>query len=194
LSAILEDTRVLARLIDDLRTLSLVESGALQLHREPSDFGILAAETVASFRPQAQAAGVELSAVVAEDMPLLDIDPVRMREVLANLITNALRYTPAGGKIKVTGQANPAERQVIISVSDTGPGIPPETLPYIFDRFYKSGDSHGTGLGLAIARNLVVAHGGEITAQNNEGPASGATIRISLPLKFTDHSSRFKSQ
>jgi two-component system, OmpR family, sensor histidine kinase BaeS len=182
LGAILEDTHVLARLIDDLRTLSLAESGALQLHREPVDFSILAAETVASFRPQAEAAGVELNVVVAEELPLLEIDPVRMREVLTNLIANALRYTPAGGKIQVSGQAKPVDRQIVISVSDTGPGIPPEILPHIFDRFYKSGDSHGTGLGLAIARNLVVAHGGEIVAQNNEGPTPGATIRISLPL------------
>ena len=182
LGAILEDTRVLARLIDDLRTLSLAESGALQLHREPVDFSILAAETVASFHPQAEAAGVQINIDVAEGIPLLEIDPVRIREVLTNLITNALRYTPAGGKIQVSGQPNPAGGQVIISVSDTGPGIPPETLPHIFDRFYKSGDSHGTGLGLAIARNLVVAHGGEIVAQNNEGTGSGATIRISLPL------------
>jgi two-component system OmpR family sensor kinase/two-component system sensor histidine kinase BaeS len=182
LSAILEDTRVLARLIDDLRTLSLAESGALQLHREPVDFSILAAETVASFRPQAEAAGVDLNVVVAEEMPLLEIDPMRMREVLTNLIANALRYTPAGGKIQITGQPNPTDGQVVISVSDTGPGIPVETLPHIFDRFYKSGDSHGTGLGLAIARNLVVAHGGAIVAQNNEEPGSGATIQISLPL------------
>jgi len=182
LSAILDDTRVLARLIDDLRTLALAESGALPLHREPTDIGVLVGETVASFRPQARAAGVELSVVVAEDMPLLDLDPVRMREVLANLIANALRYTPAGGQVSVTGQVYQAEQRVIISVSDTGTGISPEILPHIFDRFYKSGDSRGTGLGLAIARNLVVAHGGEISAQSHRGSASGTTIRFSLPL------------
>lgn len=182
LAAILEDTRVLARLIDDLRTLALAESGALQLHREPTDVGVLVGETVAAFRPQAGAAGVELSVVVAEEMPLLDLDPVRMREVLANLMANALRYTPAGGRVSVTGQVNQAEQRVIISVSDTGTGIAPEILPHIFDRFYKSGDSHGTGLGLAIVRNLVVAHGGEIQAQSQSGPTPGTTIRFSLPL------------
>lgn len=182
LASILEDTRILARLIDDLRTLSLAESGALQLHREPTDFAILTAETVTSFRPQAEAVGVELSVVVAEELPLLDLDPMRMREVLANLMTNALRYTPAGGQVSVTGQVNPAEQRVIISVSDTGSGISPELLPHIFDRFYKSSDSQGTGLGLAIARNLVVAHGGEISAQSHSGPTPGTTIRFSLPL------------
>jgi signal transduction histidine kinase len=182
LVAILEDTRVLARLIDDLRTMALAESGVLQLHREPTDFGVLAGETVASFRPHAQAAGVELTVVVAHEMPLLDLDPVRIREVLANLIANALRYTPAGGRVSVTGQVNPAEQRLLISVSDTGTGISPEALPHIFDRFYKSGDSRGTGLGLAIARNLVIVHGGEIWAQNHSEPTPGTTIGFSLPL------------
>jgi signal transduction histidine kinase len=182
LAAILEDTRVLARLIDDLRTLALAESGALSLHREPTDIGVLIGETVASFRPQAETAGVELNVVVAAEMPLLDLDPVRMREVLTNLIANALRYTPAGGRVCVTGQVNQAEQRVIISVSDTGRGIAPEILPHIFDRFYKAGDSHGTGLGLAIARNLVIAHGGEIWAQSHRGPTSGTTIYFGLPF------------
>ena len=182
LAAILEDTRVLARLIDDLRTLAMAESGALQLHREPTDFGILANETVASFRPQAESAGVELSVAIAEELPLLDLDPVRMREVLANLIANALRYTPAGGQVCVIAQVDPVEQRVTVSVSDTGTGISAEALPHIFDRFYKSGDSHGTGLGLAIAKNLVVAHGGEISAYSPGESSAGTTIRFSLPL------------
>ena len=82
----------------------------------------------------------------------------------------------------MTGQVNQAEQQVIISVSDTGTGISPEALAHIFDRFYKSGDSHGSGLGLAIARNLVVAHGGQISAHSDGGPNPGTTIRFSLPL------------
>lgn len=182
LSAILEDTRVLARLIDDLRTLSLAESGALPLHREPTDVGVLVAETVASFYPQAAANEIEVRTEVAENIPLLELDPVRIREVLANLLANALRYTPVGGQVSVTGQVDQTESQVILSVSDTGPGIAPDALPHIFDRFYKSGDSHGTGLGLAIARNLVVAHGGDIQAQSNERPTPGTTIRFTLPL------------
>lgn len=182
LTAILEDTRVLARLIDDLRTLAMAESGALQLYREPTDFAILADETAASFRPQAESAGVELSVAIAEEIPLLDLDPVRMREVLANLIANALRYTPAGGQVCVTAQVDPIEQRVTVSVRDTGTGISAEALPHIFDRFYKSDNSHGTGLGLAIAKNLVVAHGGEISARSPDGAPSGTTIRFSLPL------------
>ncbi len=184
LRPILEDTRVLARLIDDLRTLALAESGTLQLHREPTDFGVLISETVASFRAQAEVAGVELSVTMAEDVPLLEIDPVRIREVLANLIANALHYTPAGGRVQVAAQLNEGNRQVTVSVSDTGMGISPESLPHIFDRFYKSGNSRGTGLGLAIAKNLIIAHGGEISAQSDGVPGHGAIIRFTLPLIF----------
>jgi two-component system sensor histidine kinase VicK len=102
--------------------------------------------------------------------------------VLANLIANALRYTPAGGKIRVTGQLNGGDQIVTVLVSDTGSGIPPETLPHIFDRFYKSGSSRGTGLGLAIAKNLIIAHGGEISAQSEGLPNHGTTICFTLPL------------
>lgn len=184
LGLILEDTRVLARLIDDLRTLSQAESGALHLHCEPTDFGVLVSETVASFRARAETMGVELAITVAEDMPLLEIDPVRIREVLTNLIANALSYTPAGGQVQVMAQSNPADRRVTVSVSDTGTGISPESLPHVFDRFYKSGNSAGTGLGLAIAKNLIAAHGGEISAQSDGLIGHGTTIRFSLPLNI----------
>jgi two-component system OmpR family sensor kinase/two-component system sensor histidine kinase BaeS len=184
LGLILEDTRVLARLIDDLRTLSLAESGALHLYCEPTDFTVLATETAASFRARAEAAGVELAVTIAEEIPLLDIDPVRIREVLSNLIANALCYTPAGGRVEVAAGFNPEERQVTVSVSDTGTGISPESLPHIFDRFYKSGNSAGTGLGLAIAKNLVTAHGGEISAQSDGLAGHGTAIRFSLPVRI----------
>lgn len=182
LEAILEDTRVLARLIDDLRTLSLVESGALQLHREPTDLSVLASETMTSFKAQAEVAGVTLQVVMPDDMPLLELDPVRLREVLGNLISNALRHTPAGGRVQLAGQFNPPDQQITVSVSDTGSGISPEDLPHIFDRFYKAGNSRGTGLGLAIAKNLITAHGGEISAQSDGIPGRGTTIRFTLPL------------
>ena len=176
LEPILEETRVLSRLIDDLRTLALAESGALKLQKEPTDLAILVNETVASF--QAQANGVELSADV-EPGPMLEIDPARIRQVLENLIANALRYTPRGETIRV--QCSVEGAYVKVSVSDTGAGISPDDLPHIFDRFYKSHDSRGTGLGLAIAKNLVVAHGGEISAQSVLG--KGTTIHLTFPLK-----------
>ena len=180
LSPILEETRVLSRLIDDLRTLALAESGALKLQREQTDLEVLMNEATASFQAQADTAGVELSLLVA-DLPLLDIDPVRIREVLSNLIANALRYTPRGGKIQVAGAVT--EKGVAVSIHDTGSGIAPEDLPHIFDRFYKSADSRGTGLGLTIAKNLVAAHGGNIIAESDGAPGRGTTIRFTLPVE-----------
>ncbi len=179
LTPILEETHVLSRLIDDLRTLALAESGALVLQREPTDLATLTNETVASFHAQADAAGIELSAEVAANLPMLEVDPARIRQVLENLIANALRYTPRGGTIRVRCFAEETAR-VTIAVCDSGAGIPHEELPHIFERFYKSRDSSGTGLGLAIAKNLVAAHGGEISAQSE--PGAGTQIQFSLPV------------
>jgi signal transduction histidine kinase len=179
LAPILEETHVLARLIDDLRTLALAESGALRLQKELTDLSVLLNEIAASFRAQTEAAGVRLSVALADDLPLVETDPARIREVLANLISNALRYTPPAGQICIRGWAE-AGRQVVVSVSDTGPGIPADVLPHIFDRFFKSAESRGMGLGLAIAKNLVAAHGGEIMAQSE--PGRGTTIQFTLPL------------
>jgi len=183
LAPILEETRVLSRLVDDLRMLALAESGALKLQKEPTDLAVLLSETAASFRAQADAAGVTLSVDVPSDLPLLDLDPERMRQVLSNLIANALRYTPPGGTIGV--RARGGDPLVTVSVSDTGAGIPADDLPHVFDRFYKSGDSRGTGLGLAIAKNLVAAHGGEIAAQS--APGRGTTLQFTLPYENSVH-------
>lgn len=180
LSPILEETRVLSRLIDDLRTLALAERGALQLAKEPTDLGALISETVAPFRPQARSAQVDLVAEIAPDL-VLDLDPARIREVLENVIANALRYTPPGGTIKIKLLIDgAAPKEVTIAVADSGPGIAAQDLPHIFDRFYKSSDSRGMGLGLAIAKNLVAAHGGRISAESELG--RGTTIRFSLPI------------
>ncbi len=181
LEPILEETRVMSRLIEDLRTLALAESGALKLQKEPTDLAMLLGETVASFRGQAQAAGVELQQDPTPDLPIVQVDPARIREVLSNILANALRYTQPGGSIRVKCFIEgDGTRQITVAVSDTGMGIPPEDLPHIFDRFYKSRDSRGTGLGLAIAKNLVAAHGGEIKAESQ--PGQGTTIRFTLPI------------
>jgi signal transduction histidine kinase len=180
LSAILDETHVLARLIDDLRTLALSESGTLALHREPTDLDVLVAETVESFRTAAADAGIRLSASVAPDVPLLDVDPVRIREVLQNLVSNALRYTPRDGDVRVEGAAPAGKGVARVVVTDTGPGIASDVLPNVFDRFVKSRESRGSGLGLAIARNLVLAHGGQIGAESR--PDEGTTIWFELPV------------
>jgi two-component system sensor histidine kinase BaeS len=178
LGPILDETRVLSRLIDDLRTLALSEAGTLALHPEPTDPDILIADVVRSFEPAAAAAGVGLSAVIEGDLPILEIDPVRMHEVLANLVANALRHTPAGGRVTVAGSVE-GRRWVRLEVRDTGGGIEPALLPHVFDRFVKGDDVRSTGLGLAIARQLVVAHGGEISV--GSPPGAGTTMLVRLP-------------
>jgi len=178
LKAILEETQVLSRLIDDLRTLALSESGTLQLKREPTDLAVLVGETVAAFRPRAEAAGVRLEVKPNGDVPLMDLDPERIHQVLSNLIANALRYTPGDGWIRISYEV--VETGVVIEIEDSGAGIPAEELPHVFERFYKSRDSGGMGLGLAIAKNLVEAHGGNIQAASE--PGQGARMKISLPM------------
>jgi two-component system sensor histidine kinase BaeS len=179
LEAILEETKVLSRLVEDLRTLSLAESGALTLHREAIDVGVLVREMVESFVSQAEPAGVSIDAEVSSGLPQVDADPVRAREILSNLIANALRYTPRGGRISV--RAQPLDASVAINVRDTGAGIAPDHIDRIFDRFYKSAESRGAGLGLAIAKQLVEAHGGEISATSVVG--EGTDIRFTLPAE-----------
>lgn len=178
LRSLLDETNLLTRLVEDLRTLALAESGALQLKKEPTALALLVRETAAAFEKQADAAGVTLTVETAPDLPWLDLDPGRIRQVLSNLLANALRYTPAGGTVSV--RYRQADGQVLLEVQDSGPGIPPEELPYVFERFYKSTDSGGMGLGLAIARHLVEAHGGTIRAEST--PGQGTTMQVTLPV------------
>lgn len=178
LEPILEQTRVMERLIEDLRTLSLAEAGRLTLHPEPTDLGALLQEAAAGYRNQAEQAGIQLTVTVAEDVPVLEVDPPRMREVIANLLTNALRHTPSGGRVDLAARL--ADNQVVVALRDTGSGMSPEDLGRIFDRFYRSPDSPGSGLGLPIARDLVEAHGGDMTATSEVG--LGTTVRFTLPL------------
>ena len=181
LKSLLEETQILSRLVEDLRTLALAESGALQLKREPTDVATLIRDTVSVFQSQADAADVKMVLSLSDKPISLEIDSERIRQVLTNLISNALRYSPRGSSIKIdlTESASSAERRVLISVEDSGPGIASEDLPHVFDRFYKSRDSRGMGLGLSIAKYIVEAHGGEIKAESAAG--SGTKIWFSLP-------------
>ncbi len=178
LRLVLDETHLLSRLVDDLRTLALAESGALKLTREPTDLAMLVNETTESFRAQASTAGVTLAVEVGQDLPWLAVDPARIRQVLTNLIANALRYTPAGGTVAVRYTLE--DGYASLEVRDTGAGIPPDELPNIFERFYKSPDSKGMGLGLAIARRLVEAHGGTIRAESTLG--HGSVLRVDIPI------------
>ena len=178
LGPIVEETQVMARLLEDLRTLSTAEAGTLSLQKETVSASDLIEDSIAAFRPQAEAAGIEVIAQVESGLTALEVDPMRIRSVLANLLANSLRYTPSGGRITVAVAATPG-RRVEFTVADTGAGIPADELPYIFTRFRKSPDSRGSGLGLAIAKSLVEAHGGSIAAESD--PGRGTSVRFSLP-------------
>ena len=177
LAPVLEETRVLARLIDDLRTLSLSEVGVLRLHREPTDLARLIEEVVAGHRASADDAGVGIMVRASAELPSLELDPSRIRQVVGNLVANALRFTPAGGHVTV--EAGPETDGAWVQVRDTGPGIGPDELEHVFNRFYRSPSSTGSGLGLPIARNLVRAHGGEISIESP--PGGGTVVRFTLP-------------
>jgi len=165
-------------LIDDLRTLALAETGSLRLRSEPVDVAILVNATLDAFRPAAAEAQVSLDERVSAATPMVDGDPVRLRGVLDNLVSNALRHTGAGGHVRVL--AEPGEAGTVrIAVSDDGEGIAPDLLPRVFDRFVKGPTSTGSGLGLAIVRDVVEAHGGAVVA--NSEPGRGATIEVTLP-------------
>lgn len=181
LTSILEETQILSRLIDDLRTLSVAETGGLELRRERTDLVALLQEAVAGFASQADVEKVRVELSSAKDKFILEVDPERIHQVISNLITNALRYSPRNGlvQIKLTESESDLGKQAVITVSDNGQGITPEDLQHIFDRFYKSNDSHGMGLGLSIAKYLVEAHGGKIFATSQAG--QGTTISFSLP-------------
>jgi signal transduction histidine kinase len=177
LAPVLEETRVLARLVEDLRTLSLSEAGSLRLHPEPTDIARLLDEVIAGHRAAADAAGVTIELDTTAHHAPMEVDPARIRQVIGNLVANALRFTPAGGRITVgTGETDAGVR---IAVRDTGAGMKPEALEHAFDRFYRSPTSPGSGLGLSIARNLVEAHGGRIEIES--APGRGTEVRFTLP-------------
>jgi two-component system OmpR family sensor kinase len=178
LKSIIEETQILSRLVDDLRTLALAESGALHLKREPTNLTELVRDAVAGLEALAKEKDIEVRMSLASEEDV-NIDPQRAREVLTNLLSNALRYTPRGGQVQIRLTEAEAERSVTISVEDNGPGIESVGLPHIFDRFYKSSDSGGMGLGLSIAKYLVEAHGGKIWADSEVG--KGTKISFTIP-------------
>ncbi len=178
---LLGETRQLARLVEDLRTLSLAEGGQLLMKWELVDIPELLADVVTSFSGQAEAAGVDLSFEVQGQALQIKGDAGRLDQVLSNLAANALDHTPSGGEIRMRAARD--KDGVKIEVSDTGSGIPAEDLPHIFDRFWRGegGRQTGSGLGLAIAKHLVQAHGGEISVESQLDV--GTTFTINLPQR-----------
>ncbi|HSN73973.1 MAG TPA: ATP-binding protein, partial [Anaerolineae bacterium] len=156
------EAQLLSHLVDDLRTLSLADAGELTLNRGLVAPAECLERVAASHAGLAAQRGVRLEVQIAPDLPLVDVDRERIAQVLANLVSNALRYTPEGGMITLSAEA--IGDRVLLRVSDTGPGIEPQHLPLVFKRFYRADDARPangeSGLGLAIARSLVEAHGG----------------------------------
>ena len=177
---LLQETKHLDHLVDDLRLLSLADTGELSLTLQPTSPRVLLERMTARHSYAADQHQLTLLMDAPDDLPMVNVDVERMSQVLDNLILNAFRYTPGGGKVLL--EAGSSDGQVQIKVSDTGSGITAEDLPHIFDRFYrgdKSRQHNGeSGLGLAIAKSIVEAHGGRITVES--GPEQGTQFTISL--------------
>ncbi len=181
-ASLVAETVLLQHIIDDLQDLALADAGKLRMHREQVSVRSILAQVASAHRGHATAAGVALR-VTVDDEPDLSADPTRLRQALGNLVSNALRHTPAGGRVTLSARAG-ADGEVLIDVADTGSGIDAESLPHIFDRFWRadrsrSRTSGGSGLGLAITHHLVAAHGGRIEVRST--PGTGTTFTIHLP-------------
>jgi signal transduction histidine kinase len=177
LEVLLDEVQVMERLLEDLRTLSLAEAGALALHPELTDLVDLVSDVSDAHRRLARARGVTMSIDAIGSLPEVMVDPVRIREVVANLVVNSLRAMPDGGELTLavssTGDAT------LIAVQDTGIGMPPEEVDRAFERFHKGSTSSGSGLGLTISSDLIKAHGGSIEMESE--PGVGTTVSIRLP-------------
>jgi signal transduction histidine kinase len=190
-AALHSETMLLNRLVDDLKLLSLAEAGQLKLERQETEPGILIRQIVERVNPQADQKNIRLEMDLQSNLPVVWMDSDRITQVLNNLIGNALRYTPESGTIKVQGSFIPSTNSLEVSVSDTGQGINPEDLPYVFDRFYRADKSRnrssgGSGLGLAIVKQLVEAHGGKVLAespifQGDNQQGFGTKISFTIP-------------
>ena len=180
----LDETKLLARLVSDLQTLSLAETGNLPLHPTRFLLADLIHDLTSSFASQAASQDIELQTNITDLNQHLTADYDRLNQVLSNLVSNALRHTPEAGTISIeTGTGSSEERNVRITVKDTGSGIASEDLPFVFDRFWRgdksrSGRAH-SGLGLAITKQLIVAHHGTIEVQSQVG--KGTSFIIELP-------------
>lgn len=177
-----DEAQHLNRLVDDLRTLSLADAGELSLNRRPVCPQMLLQRVSTAYAAQAKAKEVSLRVETESSVADVDVDPDRMAQVLGNLVSNAMRHTPAGGGIALSAEEQ--QDTVTLSVSDSGVGIAPEHLPHIFDRFYRGDESRyqengESGLGLAIAKSIVEAHGGKISVASTLGGGTTVTVQLS---------------
>ena len=180
---LLEQNMLLTRLVSDLRTLAMADAGQLQLEKTPANLGQLAARVADQFKPQAADMGVEIHYSQQEGCPVVDVDPGRVEQIIGNLLSNALRYTPENSWVKMDLQCS--NEQVVLTVRDNGPGIPEEAQQQVFERFYRADSSRsrtkgGSGLGLAIARQLAEAQDGNLVVRNH--PDGGAEFQLYFPV------------
>jgi signal transduction histidine kinase len=179
----LDETRLLSRLVDDLQTLSLAEAGQLPLHTTRFLLADLTDDLTSSFSAQAASQGVDLTVDNADPDQTITADYDRLNQVLSNLVSNALRHTPQGGKISIETEAmTGGERSARIKVKDTGSGIASDNLPFIFDRFWRGDrsrtDRSNSGLGLAISKQLILAHKGAIEVESEIGKGTMFIIEL----------------
>jgi signal transduction histidine kinase len=183
---ITEEARRLTQLVDNLLTLARLESPAFTLDRAPFNLAALLEEVILQVSDLAEARRLALSLTVTPGLPRLHADRARLKQVLLNLVDNALKYTPTGGRVTLGARLDGEPPQVLCEVQDTGEGIPPDDLPYIFDKLYRARrltgrPVEGSGLGLTIARQIARAHGGDLTVQSE--PGRGATFTLRLPAE-----------
>jgi two-component system OmpR family sensor kinase/two-component system sensor histidine kinase BaeS len=182
ISRLYDETRLLSRLVDDLRELALADAGQLRLTLRPTDLAPIIQDSIDNLALGAEAQEVTLSASLPDALLPVQADPDRVAQVLRNLLANALRYTPAGGTVTV--DAGSYGGMVEVAVADTGGGIDPRDLPHIFERFWRADPARvrmgSTGLGLSIAQTLIEAQGGRIWAES--APGQGSTFRFTLPV------------
>jgi two-component system sensor histidine kinase BaeS len=176
LELLLDEVQVMERLLEDLRTLSLAEAGTLALHPEPTDLVDLVNDVGESHRRLARARDVRIFVDDPRSMPEVMVDPVRIREVVANLVVNSLRAMPDGGELTL-GVIEESD-WVLITVADTGIGLPADEVERAFERFHKGSTSSGSGLGLTISRDLIDAHGGSITMESEVGTGTVVSVRV----------------
>jgi len=203
LTSLYEETSLLSRLVADLQEVSLAEAGQLHLALQPVELAEVVNQAVQIIQPQVEQKHLKLHVQLPPVLPQIEVDPERVAQILRNLLRNAITHTPDGGEISITAhrslpdmvahraETSPAptisgsQAWVHISVQDTGTGIAPEHLPYIFERFYRADPSRtratgGTGLGLAVVKQMVQAHGGQITVASQQG--QGTRFTLTLPV------------
>jgi len=181
---------LLKRLITDLRDLSLAQVGQLQLNRRPTDVPGVVRETLEAFAPLADERAIALRLDPPANLPQIQADPDRLRQVVQNLVENALRHTPSGGEVRIALRDGNGDG-ISMVVADTGGGIRAEDLPHIFEHFYRADQSRarssgGTGMGLAIVKSLVEAHGGRVSVAS--APGAGTTFTVTLPRRTQEAS------